>query len=535
VLFLGISILLFFFSTISPVKYIPFQATLLVRHHVMFYFLFLLWLVLNGYLLMNTKSVYVAPVVAIVFLIVIWGFWTFAAPLGSEWDTPGNSALVNSIVNKGHLPSPDTFPYAQLPGMHIFSAFLSEIFSIAPVLLVQTQLLLWQLIIGFLTYILFSKLTGSPLHAAMSVELLALSNPYMAQIVLIFAPYFFALVFVPIVLFILRPQSNSSLMLLVILTSAATITHFVTSIVLLVILFIAAFLARRAKQLYLLLCAAFVFLAWNLWEAFIASRSILYILEAEVSLQFKYIEQITIGPITTLPLWVSVIKWFWIVLIYLSPFALSIWSKLRRTHVTTSPNVPMKYYTILLLFFIALAFVNAQEQIYLDRFLLYASFLAPPIFLLFTSKRRTFVRVVMLIIILLGLPSFFAYHATLAQIRVTAPPYESSNYLSMHTDPGLSVITTNDISGILVYYNPNLNLLPGSTYSSPSQFSSQINSSLRTLSLNQNALFIYSHNVPEVLAPSIPTNSLLWRSLQADISRMDLVYDSPSISFLLSG
>jgi hypothetical protein len=316
---------------LSP-EYHPIQSLYIFDSLPLFSALFYVWLLMLFWLLFSGKSDHghwekmaLVCIASLVFL----AFWAVILPYG-RLDYMANASLVRLIQQNGQIPSGSTL-YADFPGMHLITTSLSqvtglEIFETATVLLVFNAL-----VFAALLYVLFSKVLANTTMAAFAAIVVMLGNQLLAR-AYTFWPGVISLALLLAFLVVLTRGSQNPLetlpdrLLAIVLLIAVTVMYFQTSVLFALILLGLYLVQKLGKVKPVAIPIIVLFIVIPLvWEIYGTVQTFPML----VDFASKIIDDITAGTFLdwipflaaanvgeSFPLWSSLVRYFWWVLIF---------------------------------------------------------------------------------------------------------------------------------------------------------------------------------------------------------------------------
>lgn len=471
-LLFGLTVALLLFPTSLQWQYQHLQSPDFFQNVRLFAVLYYLWLGLLLFLIIRARSPAWGLALAALFALVHLGFLIIHTPQG-RWEDWQRSLLDAAVLLEGEGKIDFTmggyfeFPAAGILGASVASVTGLEIFDI------RTPLLLWYVVtLAALLFALYRGIFGVTHLAAFAVLLAIQSNMVLTQ--LHFHPAFWGIL--PIIAFLLvlnRRNRGDALttedkFLVILLMGAATISHFVSSMVIVGVaagVYVVQKLRRRRELIALGTLGLFVVmpLAWEMYWAIAVFRSLTgYLPQLADNLArgelFFQTATITRANVVELPLWVTAIRSFWWVLVYLLGALIAL-GNLARMNKLSLQDARGTGALLGLGAFCAAGTLLSPGGIQFNRYIMYGSFLAVPVVLAFVVQRRwhkLLLPALLGVVFLLSFPTILAHNSTISSTAHKPSDHNAGQFVGKATGGDAARVRVFGDPVIATFDNPSI-------------------------------------------------------------------------------
>jgi hypothetical protein len=427
---LALAAILLLLVRLPPWRYAPVQSLHIFSNLPLFAALYYLWLLLLFILLWRLHSPWQGAVVVGLFVLVYVGTVVLATSYGAGEDWVRAADPVQ-IQETGKL---DFEGYRDFPALAILGSSLSFATNVDIMTLRTSLLLIWLVILSQLLLVGYSRLFKSLPLAALAVLLALQSNLVLARFYL-HPSHMGVMLVVALLGFLLgreQPVSSRERLVLILFMAGLTMTHFVSSLVGLLII-AGYWLEQRWRRRPEVVNQATVALGLTLvasWAMYwtIQTFPSLVRLIPEVGDRFQegraffWISRVTRANTEGIPAWVTAVRTFWWVAVYLGGGVVALRSLLLRHRLAPQPNgYPAAYFVLAGSIVIGTVVSTGGYDFY--RLIVYGSFLAAPLvvhFLLAGRAGRIRRLAVSGVFLALSFPSLLA-HNTAIGLQATHP------------------------------------------------------------------------------------------------------------------
>ena len=340
-----------------------------------------------------------------IFALVFSEFWAINTPAGGHLDEPWQMAHIRYLQDTGGIAlGQPNLSYFQFPGFHLVNSSFSQICGLG-IFETRTLFLLFSgVLFAALLYLLFAKFLKNPLLSSLGVLLVVQGGILTSGDMKAFWPGNLAFLFLIVLLLLLAWRGNRALgtapyeLIMIIFLAAFTISYLPMPICFIFILAAIYLLQKLARKRVVSLQTIALFLVMFLtWQIYWSSVSFVGMAEWATSFVTGFtdigerLQHIFSGPATTalgggMPLWASLVRFFWMALIFGLGTILGIRNlvKARRLGsmevIETGGLLGVMVFTAFCFFTFQLESPNAGQFL---RFFRYAPFFAVPIVLRF--------------------------------------------------------------------------------------------------------------------------------------------------------
>jgi len=487
ILLLVLTLTILTFPTHLTLQSGPIQSIAAIPNLDLFAVVYCFWLLVLAFLLFSGKrsSLWEKLGLIIIFGLVFIGYWLFT---GSNtvlrYDGLGNAAYVRylDLQPDGKIPlNHPNLVYYGFPGMHLFTFALVKVTGLS-LLHSVTVILIFSLVLQVgLIYTLILRTLNNPLAAALGSMVGIQGNIMMAR----YSFYSNIWVLILIVLFfiLVNRQGDSSrrtwqeTTLILLLLVSATITHVVGMSIfffVLVGIYVTRIISARTLKSGLAIVSVptlFIFiivpLTWLIYQSmrwFSGSISgiVAVVQNFKASGQLTYFLHLSSSYIGSDPLWAVLVRYFWLVMVYLLGTILGLRNLLKRKNLSLTQQIETGGLIGIVLLSTLITLVSpGGAEFY--RFVLYGAFFTIPIVFRFllslnSDKKRMCITIAIALLFILSFPTFLVHNNTVSLSNVYDIELQSVNFLrqlSGNQGDGLTIYNDPDEIGLMLFGVPD--------------------------------------------------------------------------------
>lgn len=456
------------FSQIDPLRIVP--------DPLLFSMIFSL--VLANYLLMmyfygNRKW---SPTF-VLFVSIAFGLLTYKMePLGVDHEygiTLADTAYLGTFHHFSQ-PLPSNVGYLGYPGISILTYSVSKIFGVNYISSASILQLFLYLLCGLSFYILTLRLVHQPFLASLSTILFFAFSLEAVSLTLFF-PATLGFTYFALAITLIRPSMrNQSLLILTLLYSAMTVTHFydpldLTFILGFLSLPILAVASRNFLRPFLISLLIFVlyltFMASNYFDSLVP---VIYQTLAQLAQFHSLSYALQVAAVNTfgVPLWVAFIRYFDIFVTSVVGAVFALWYSLAALRHKSSHSIYVHLFSVMalgILFFglvALLASLGSGGGFNLLIGVQFVSIVSIPLFVFLLARNRRLVYLCSVFLVVLSTPSIFGltYHQ-ISTISVYPDEIMTASYFLQHQQGSLTLATDPKTWGIVISESPTYSLV----------------------------------------------------------------------------
>ena len=459
--------------------YLPIQSPYIFDNLPLFVIIYCIWLFLLLILLTSVErynNSWEGLALSIIFGVIFLGFWSILAPNRVN-DGLYNAGTVQYIVSKGTLAWNSNIAYHDYPGLHIITTFIAQMIGLDVFNSITIILIAVALVLSSFLYLLFLKFfNNNPFYAVISVISLIQGTWILSRMAFFYSGYL-GLTYIVDFLILLNmnedtPLSRQHGLLVFLLLSGATITHFVTSISFFFILFGVFIEQKFDDRLFskninnhyqsshglfsLLILCLLLPLVWIIsWAQntrdFIIKSLSSFIDEFITGKPFDYLLTLWVSNLgVSIPLWVNIIHWIWLIGIYIFGTVLGIFGLINMKIMRFFPKRDVGVFVGFILLGITALFVSLRRtEAY--RILMYPPLVLVPMLLWFflNSSVRTknyALSFLLFLLIVTSFPTFLANNNLITTQAWYSHDFAAPQFLSLSYGKGkdLTIFTGYD-------------------------------------------------------------------------------------------
>jgi hypothetical protein len=405
--------------------------------------------VIGGLILRKAES---KAFILILLAILTSGFWVIHSPLGHYEDI---DKLVNNAVLREYaqiLPG-GYGTYNDFPGLFITGWSFSSITGFAGTTLFLPLLSVSISLVALEIFLIARRLLGTDTMAFLSGYTALVGNILLADFG--YHPDFMAIPIVLALILVLTPPQTSKWYVPVTILSFAVITTDFSASVVLLFLFLAALsfsspYVKAHRSIFKKINIMYIVIL-GLWSVYWSSQTSSYLLEsamenlrnlAGVTRIQQYYSANVVGPI-----WASLVRIEWLVLLIGVPFVLLPFVILRKT--------PLLSVTPFFISSIVVGVISVVIQGGNNFFItiLYAPFAGSLILFFYLRKSRTLLLAVLCLAFLLAVPSFFASSGRIVSYTYPIQYFTSAQYTDRFANSASTIIA---FDSAVRYYKPSM-------------------------------------------------------------------------------
>jgi hypothetical protein len=447
------------FPTHLHYEYRPVESLYIFQNLPLFAALYSVWmatLLLLIFSMDDKKGHLEGMILAAVFGLVFWGFWAIIAP-NRTGDGISLATSVNYVSTKqtisGHIA------YSDFPGLYTLGSLLQQITGMETAVTTTALSLVEYLILSSLLYAIFVRSLRSSLAATVATVLLV-QGCWIWSRATFFYPGFLGFIFLAAFLVLTYRKegpifgTNQDRVMAFILLAAATVTHFVSSVIMFFILLGVYSVQAASSKLFeppeyrrnleminwpILGLFIIVPLVWELYWAVSTFGGLTQYIpklinEFSEGTLFRYVT--TLGGMNLggqAPLWASLVRWFWLGLIYgvSSLLAVATLIKIRRLNIREKRELGT---LIGIAIFGITSFFASPGGVEGQRLLMYLPVVLIPIMLRYVfdlraSFKMIAVGILVCLFFVLSLPSFLAHNNTISTDAFYPQEFSAGKYV----------------------------------------------------------------------------------------------------------
>jgi hypothetical protein len=548
---LSLTVILALFPAQPQWDYQPLQSPAFFSDVRLFAVLYYLWLGLLVFLAMRARHPAWGMVLAVLFALVHVGFWTIATPQGQQ---EGWQKMLDSVVlQEGGRIDFSRGSYFEFPGTGILGATFASMTGLE-VCDIGTPLLIWYVVtLAVLLFVLYRNSVG-PTHLAVFGVLLAVQgNMMLAR--LHFHPTFWGIL--PLIAFLLvlnmrRTADSISVgdkLLMILLAGAVTIFHVFASFVLAAAaagVYVLQELRRRKGLVALGTVGLFVImpLAWEMYWAENTFGDLVRVVPQLVETVgegdlFFYSSRVTSSNAAAVPVWVTIVRTYWWVVLYVVPAIIALKnlvsaSKLSSATATASGAL-LGLGTVSI---IATVISPGGHQFF--RYVMYGSFLAAPVLLVFVMQqrwRRFLLAALVGAFFLSSFPTMLAHNSTISQTAYHPSEVSAGRFVRQASGADGDSVRLFGETWVAQYFSPSL--VPVHEFQLVdirdvdelrAGIGRYVEGFLAERERGGEALQMFVFSDKTILLPQhlfgITPDDPLWAEVKGDLGRADRVYDN---------
>jgi len=367
----------------------------------LFGIIFVLWMAVLLLLLLSQIVEWQRVTLIAIFAVVAFGFWIIIAPYGGYADGLVNMGHVQYLSQTGSIPFDHlNLAYFQYPGIHLTGFALSEISGIEIPEIRTFFLIFCRVLLAILLYLLFTRSIKNPQMASLAVIFLVFGAMLITRTM--FHAGVTAIIFLVMMLYFLVKRGAlakpAMVSLFILCFAALTITYVPIPIFFIFVLggiyIISKINQQNTANLTLLILCAVVFLIWQMFWATRMFEGLTGHIEDLLAAFNNPLERLfpmfgtatqSLGEAT--PLWASLTRYFWLLLLYFFGVALAFRNLFRIKKLDSIETVETGGLWGILIAS-AVAIFAFEEGTQWGRTLMYVPFLAVPIIIKFVSGIR---------------------------------------------------------------------------------------------------------------------------------------------------
>ena len=345
---LALSLVLLFYPVHPTLDYAPIQATTAIPHLTLFAILFYVWFaILVGLLLLQGESLWQHLVLLVILTSVTQGVWILETQ-GHIREAVLYATMVDYLKEGNRVaPGIESFGYFSWPGSFLLATVVSQVASLSTWSALVALQLAWNGVFAILLYLLFLRTTKSPTLAWLGTLLILVGSIQTAKLMQQFHPGTLGMVLFVLALFLLQRGDERDRNVLsgrfsfLLALSAMCIVHFVSSVTLMLVLASRAVVAGLARhRLFLgnlIMLSAVLVVAWLIFYATGPFAGLTAVGKASLgelfsdgirpSSYFRALSRNYVGG--EAPLWGAIIRYAWILVLYLAGAVLALVALLR--------------------------------------------------------------------------------------------------------------------------------------------------------------------------------------------------------------
>ena len=456
---------------------------------------FVIWMAALLLLLFSQISEWQRVVLIGIFALVFFGFWIIITPYGGWTDAMANMGHVKYLEQTGSIPFDNpVLTYFQYPGLHLTALSLSEISGLDIFLTCTLFLLFCRVLFAIILYVLFTKYLKNSRLASFSVLLMVIGNVLLQRPA--FHPGITANIFFVILLYLLLTadagRKLAMTIVFLICFTALTITYLPLTVFFIFVLSGVYVLQKLNGKITdnwrLLVLCLIIFLVWGIYWAIGFFTSMLGHIPDLVAAFNNPMERLfpifgtastSLGEST--PLWASLTRYFWLVIIYVLGVILGIRNLFRFKRLDSIEILETGGLWGVLIFSVICVFAfpgGTQWQ----RVLEYAPFFTVPIIVMFIvgfsnekaihSKvfnkcllkplnwcERHAMAIISIVFLILSFPTFLVNNASISTMNVYKYELSAGEFVEANYDEK-SLFFASDIITVFTneYYVPDADL-----------------------------------------------------------------------------
>jgi len=547
---LSIGILLF--PVQLQLAYYPISSTYIFKNLSLFSIFYFLWMILLIFLLMRKRKEIFHILLLCLFSLIFLGFWTFITPSGLGGDDIWIIGHVSYVLNEGRLsPNQPNLGYFQFPGMPLLGAIISSVTGLNIFQMRTIYLVFSALLFTFSLYFLYKNIFGDSSIASLGTLMLVQSNIWIS-IVQSFHPanlsfLYFNFLLLPI--FSKRPSLKYGI-LFIFLYVALVIGYAALSFGLLFMILGVIFSLKLARipsadgarpniTPSLFLFGLLTFLGWQIYLSTPSFTGLVgWLLDfPERILSGELFGSIfnTIGANTgqQVPMWANMTRIFWLVFILGFGLVVALIHALNFRKLDWVTKGLLGCLTGTLVYCVILTLISSGGAQF-HRFMLYAPFFTIPLIFLLLRRRKHFLTIVCLLLMVLSLPTFLANNGRITYGALYPTEVSAGNFLESSYGKGVGL---NIYSGGWAYnfiyfnlYNARVATEGQSVYmSTPKEYWEQIQIVRVNFEKGEgDKIFIFSEKIkmtPQHLLGITPEDPQ-WKDFMGDLQKNDKIYSN---------
>jgi len=449
--------------------------------------------VIGGLILRKAES---KAFILMLLAILTSGFWIIHSPLGNYEDI---EKLVNNVVLReyGQILPGGYGTYNDFPSLFITGWSFSSITGFAGTTLFLPLLSVSISLVALEIFLIARRLLGTDTMAFLSGYIALVGNIFLAEFG--YHPDFMTIPIVLALILVLTPPQTSKWYVPVTVSSVAVITTDFSASVVLLFLFLAALpfsshYVKAHRSIFKKINIMYIVIL-GLWSVYWSSRTSNYLLESAmenlrnlvgVTRIQQYYSANVVGPI-----WSSLVRISWLVLLIGVPFVLLSLTILRKK--------PLPSVTPLFISSIAVGVVSMVIQGGNNFFItiLYAPFAGSLILFSYLKKGRTLLLAVLCLAFLVAVPSFLASSERIVTFTYPIQYFTSAQYTDQFSNSASAILT---FDSAVRYYKPSMTVVfpPDLGVLSPrldeSSLSAIVKSYIDSFSSRQGFLLLWTPN-----------------------------------------
>jgi hypothetical protein len=537
---------------------------------LLFSILYVVWLASLLLLLFSKIAEWQRVVLITIFTLVFLGFWVVNTPYGSYADGMVNMGHVKYLTETGSIPfDHPSLAYFQYPGLHLTALSITEITGL-DILVTRTILLVFsRILLAILLYVIFTKSLHNPAVASLSV-LLFFHGSLLLQRTM-FHPGITAFIFFVILLWILMTYKDGRVMPLMVVFlicfSALTITYLPIP-AFFIFAFVGIYIMQQIskKMTYsrsLLIFCVVIFLTWEMYWATRMFSGLAGHTQDLIAAFSNPLERLlpifntttaSLGEST--PLWASLTRIFWLVVIFVFGAILGIKNLFRYKKLDLKETLETGGLWGVLIFAAVciFAFPGGTQQ---SRVLMYASLFTVPIIIRFITNMKESnmipqstninkyliipwnkvikysIVMIYLVVLVMSLPTFLVNHSDVDNLSVYKYEHSAGEFVETHYDDrSLSFIS--DILTVYtsVYFVPDAEFAslpqPWEIASGQELWTKSNNLLYELQSSSNTAIFVFTERFDQAYrsAEYYEEFSTEWIEFINILSRNDMIYNN---------
>ncbi len=536
----------------------------------LFGIIFVLWMAVLLLLLLSRISEWQRVILVGIFAVIVFGFWVIIAPYGGYADGLVNMGHVQYLSQTGSIAFDHiNLAYFQYPGLHLTGFALSEISGLEILEIRPFFLIFCRVLLTILLYLLFVRSIKNPQLASLAVLVLVTGALLITRTM--FHAGITAIIFLVMMLYFLVKSGAlakpATISLFIICFAGLTITYVPIPIFFIFILggiYITTMINKqKTVNLTLLILCAVIFLIWEMFWATRMFEGLAGHMEDFLAAFNNPLERLfpmfgtasqSLGEAT--PLWASLTRYFWLLVVYLFGVILATRNLFRIKKLDSIETVETGGLWGVLLAS-AVAIFAFEEGTQWGRTLMYVPFLAVPIIIKFVSSTRQdksdlqlmntpmfqnqrginkFSPVaVSILLLIMSFPTFLVNHSSINTEAVHKYELSAGEYLEeYYDDESLLLVTDAITTPTYVYY------IPEAEFSNPLQYwelseewqlwDTYYRQIEKMENYNGTAVFALTERFtqPHRSLVSIDENSVEWIEFVGRLSQNNRVYDNGS-------
>ena len=557
------------FPTHLTLEYTSIQSTRIFSNLPFFAILFCVWLAVLFFLLFSRSGKgehdWEKLALVCIFSAVFLGFWTIITHKGLYDEGIYNAAHVKYMNEVGKIPLGNkVLGYYDFPGLHLIGSFVSQITGLDVISAVSAIVFFQALLLTALLYVLFKRWLNDHPVAPLATLLVIQGNISLDKLNF-FHPRNLGVIM--IVMFLVLVSRNKGKLfttlpdaaLMLIVAAATTMVHCVSSFVLFSIV-VGIYIMQRwhreqSENVASLIFFIFLPLAWAMYWAIITFQGILATFP-EVFSEFtkgnglwflKMMAQANVGGST--PLWASVDRLFWWVLIYGLGSFIGLWNLFRYNKLSAVGKMMTGVFLGIILISAVSTLASAGGSRF-DTYILYGAFAAVPLLLWFLLQLGDHIRnyaLVCLVILFFGLsfPTFLSNNNMVELDAYYPDEHAYSRFLESNFGAGenLSIYGSSFQLLLISYYTPDANftgmhpVLEMQNVAGLWTDAAWINSVFQAQvgQTRQDVIFTLSKRLmlPYEEYFGVTLDNPLWQKLRDNLSAQNLIYDNQDVEIFM--